>query len=641
LARRLVVEIVGDSRSFERSLQRSERSARQFQATITKTGRGLNRVFAGAGAGFLGGLGFKSAISAASDLSEQMSKNQQVFGESAREVEAWSRTTAQAFGISQRQALATASSFGALFAPMGLVGDKAAEQSRALTELGADLASFYNTDVQDALDAIRSGVVGESEPLRRYGVLLSETRVQAAALAATHKESAKQLTAAEKAAARIAIIFRDTDKAQGDFARTSDDLANQSRELNAQLDDMKTKLGQLWTPGATKILAAANAELETFTNNAQEMADAQASSRVQIALIPRLAAEYGRLRAQGVSAGDAIKRLVDEMGGTGKAQLLVGDAINYWANGATVAKIARINQEVHHLGAEAEASAKAMAGLAHSTAAVAAADAAAIAAGPHGLAALGPGQRAALGLAAAGRTTSTADNLQALYEQRRVLARQIEFITKKLSGATGGTASNLADTLQGLYDKDAAAFAQITAIHQQAAAETAAHAAAIAAAADKRKQAQQEAIENMFGWLQLGIERADLTKTSSDNIRAWKRYQAAIKEQIKIQGNTLDLARELLRTQLALQDLGKKAADVDPLAGLMQVSSRQLANILAAGTGLGARGRGILGANVAGLEMRPMYVGVNIDGREVGRAVTRDQSRTGRRTARQTSGFRG
>ena len=57
-----------------------------------------------------------------------------------------------------------------------------------LTELGADLASFYNTDVSAALDAIRSGIVGESEPLRRYGVLLSETRVQAKALADTHKQ---------------------------------------------------------------------------------------------------------------------------------------------------------------------------------------------------------------------------------------------------------------------------------------------------------------------------------------------------------------------------------------------------------------------------------------------------------------------
>jgi hypothetical protein len=73
----------------------------------------------------------------------------------------------------------------------------------------------------------------------------------------------------------------------------------------------------------------------------------------------------------------------------------------------------------------------------------------------------------------------------------------------------------------------------------------------------------------------------------------------------------------------------------------MQVSSARLASILAAGTGLGARGRAILGANIAGAEIQPLHVHVNIDGREVGRAVTADQARSGRRTASQTSGRRG
>jgi len=84
-----------------------------------------------------------------------------------------------------------------------------------------------------------------------------------------------------------------------------------------------------------------------------------------------------------------------------------------------------------------------------------------------------------------------------------------------------------------------------------------------------------------------------------------------------------------------------QAGQSDPLAGLMQVSSKRLTAILAAGTGLGAAGRRVLGANIAGAELQPLHVHVNIDGREVGRAVTKDQARTSRRTARQTSGHRG
>ena len=73
----------------------------------------------------------------------------------------------------------------------------------------------------------------------------------------------------------------------------------------------------------------------------------------------------------------------------------------------------------------------------------------------------------------------------------------------------------------------------------------------------------------------------------------------------------------------------------------MQVSSKQLANILAAGTGLDLAGRRILGANIAGAEIQPVHVHVNLDGREVAAVVTKQQARSSRRTAKQTSGFRG
>src|SRR5207344_405676 len=125
----------------------------------------------------------KTLINAASDLNEEMSKNRVVFGKNAAAIQKWSKTTANSLGISRRLALQTASSFGGLFQTLGVAGDEAAGTSQRLTTLGADLASFFNTDVQSALDAIRSGLVGESEPLRRYNVQLSETRVAAEAMA--------------------------------------------------------------------------------------------------------------------------------------------------------------------------------------------------------------------------------------------------------------------------------------------------------------------------------------------------------------------------------------------------------------------------------------------------------------------------
>lgn len=278
MARRIAVAIVGDASSLERSFQQAQKSTQKFNREISQTNRGvvagsgafksLGRSVAFASGTFLGAAGLtagvKASISAASDLNEQISKTDIVFGQSAAGIEDWSKTTADAFGLSRRQALTTASTFGALFKPIGIIGPEAAKQSRALTELGADLAAFYNTDVASALDAIRSGLVGESEPLRQYGVLLSETRVQQQALVDTGKKHASQLTTQEKALARIKIIFQDTTTAQGNFKETQGGLAGQTKTLQANIDDLSASLGEHLIPGLTTAVDWTNRLIDSF-----------------------------------------------------------------------------------------------------------------------------------------------------------------------------------------------------------------------------------------------------------------------------------------------------------------------------------------------------------------------------------------
>jgi len=277
MARQIIVHLLGDSRSLERSFQRSARSAKKFQSDMKGLSGGVLRGAArGAGGGiglpiFGGGpavagavgagaavAGIKKAISAASDLNEQIGKTEVVFGRSGKAVEDWSKTLTNSFALSERQALATASSFGALFRPMGFTGEEAAKQSEKLTQLGADLASFYNTDVQSALDAIRSGLVGESEPLRQYGVLLSETRVQQEALVETGKKHASALTVQEKAVARLTLIFKDSKQAQGDSARSSERFAEQAKILSANIDTLAAHIGETLLPAVTDATKALN-----------------------------------------------------------------------------------------------------------------------------------------------------------------------------------------------------------------------------------------------------------------------------------------------------------------------------------------------------------------------------------------------
>jgi hypothetical protein len=260
--RDLVVRFIGDDRSLNQAFTRSTRNAKQFEKRTMTVGSALTRTFAGLGItlGTIGAFkGVEKAVGAASDLNEQVSKSRQVFGDSSKAIEEWSQTTAVSLGISQREALSAAGTFGNLFRVIDLAPDKAGEMSRALVQLAADLASFNNASPEDVLVAIRSGLIGEAEPLRRYGVLLSEARVQQQALADTGKTNAKTLTDQEKALARYQIILQDTASAQGDFERTQDGLANQTRILRANLDDLTTQLGK-------KFLPATNAALSRFND---------------------------------------------------------------------------------------------------------------------------------------------------------------------------------------------------------------------------------------------------------------------------------------------------------------------------------------------------------------------------------------
>ena len=269
--RTLRVNIIGDDRQLKRTFASSQRASQQFGSrmqTPSQTARGFLSGFGGRssllfGSGaFIGSAalsaGIRESVTQASNLNEQVNKSREIFGEASRGVERWSETTARSLGIAQAQALTATGTFGNLFRVVDLAPQQAAEMSQALVQLAADLASFNNANPEDVLQAIRSGLIGEAEPLRRYGVLLSEARVQQQAMADTGKTNVKSLTDQEKALARYQIILQDTAPAQGDFARTSDGLANQSRILNANLSDLAGDIGSLLIPKLTEAATTAN-----------------------------------------------------------------------------------------------------------------------------------------------------------------------------------------------------------------------------------------------------------------------------------------------------------------------------------------------------------------------------------------------
>lgn len=196
------------------------------------------------------------SIEAASALAEQTSKSNVIFDDNAAAIQAWAATGAQAFGQSKRQALETASGFAGLFSTVGTGIDESTERAKKLTELGSDLASFFDTDVQTALDALRSGLSGESEPLRRFNVFLSETAVTAKLAQMGVKKVGSQFTESQKATARYQLILEQTSAAQGDFARTAEGLANSQRRADGQLENLQASLGEKLLPAQVAVTQA-------------------------------------------------------------------------------------------------------------------------------------------------------------------------------------------------------------------------------------------------------------------------------------------------------------------------------------------------------------------------------------------------
>jgi len=184
------------------------------------------------------------SIAAASDLDESLSKTRTVFGDASASVENFAADAAKNLGLSEQAALEATSTFGNLFTAMGINAGKAAGLSTEVVQLAADLASFNNIDVQEAITALRSGLVGETEPLRRLGVNLSAARIEAYALESGLVATKGQLDAATKAQAAWALITQDAATASGDFARTSDGLANTQRILRAAVDNASASVGQ-------------------------------------------------------------------------------------------------------------------------------------------------------------------------------------------------------------------------------------------------------------------------------------------------------------------------------------------------------------------------------------------------------------
>lgn len=207
-----------------------------------------------------------AAVSYASDTDEALNKVDVAFGDSADSIKRWSNTTLTSLGLAKGTALDMAALYGDMATAMGFSTENAAEMSKSLVSLAADMASFKNISIETANTALKSVFTGETESLKNLGIVMTETNLSNYALSQGFKETYSQMDQAEKVALRYQYVMAMTENAQGDFARTSDGTANQLRILQESLKEAAATLGSELLPIVTPIIQNLAKLIQSFTD---------------------------------------------------------------------------------------------------------------------------------------------------------------------------------------------------------------------------------------------------------------------------------------------------------------------------------------------------------------------------------------
>lgn len=196
--------------------------------------------------------GYTLAANYASDYEENLNKLDVAFGSNSQAVKDWANTARTEFGLSKVQATDAASAFGALGKGIGLSDAQAADMSTTLAGLSADLGSYFNVGVDESSKALEGIFTGESEALKKFGVVMTDTNLKQ--FAEDQGLVWSEMSQTEKTMLRYQYVLAKTKDAQGDFARTSDGTANSTKIFQASLQDLGTAIGTNLLPIITPVI---------------------------------------------------------------------------------------------------------------------------------------------------------------------------------------------------------------------------------------------------------------------------------------------------------------------------------------------------------------------------------------------------
>lgn len=281
------------------------------------------------------------SIERASDLVETQNVVDVTFEDSASTINKWAQEALNAYGITETKAKQYSSTLGAMLKSMGIADDQVLQMSMDMAGLAADMASFYNLDHDTAFEKIRSGISGETEPLKALGINMSVANLNAFALEKGMNKAFDKMSQAEQATLRYQYLLEATKDAQGDFARTGDSFSNEMRKLQTNLDRIKTEFGKGLLGVVTPAISLLNNVLsdksyqykdaeKIYTERNQALFDAQATYAESMTIV-------NAMRNMEDESGEAIKstdawrlaieELINVMPGLAQYVDLTSDAI--------------------------------------------------------------------------------------------------------------------------------------------------------------------------------------------------------------------------------------------------------------------------------------------------------------------------
>jgi hypothetical protein len=212
-------------------------------------------------------LGIGAAmVKVASDAEETNSKFDAVFKNQSASVREWAKDFSDNVGRSTTANLGFLATIQDTLVPLGFMRDRAADMSKQVVELATDLGSFNNLPTADVVRDIQSAIVGNTETLRKYGVVASQDAIIQEALTSGLIKNKNELDATSKAQAIYNLLLQGTADAQGDAVRTAGSTANQMKKLKAQVEDLAIEFGQQLLPVVQDIIEAVSKGVKWFSD---------------------------------------------------------------------------------------------------------------------------------------------------------------------------------------------------------------------------------------------------------------------------------------------------------------------------------------------------------------------------------------